>query len=215
MKILRKWMFASAACLLSISITAQTTATTSDGRTVILNSNGTWEYARGSSNTKGREGTSMNKNNFNKSSNAKVQVKSKITNATVFMNPSIWTFKKDKKSGIPEYTFSLKNGGAYAMMLTEKAVLDLESLSVAALNNAKAAAPDARIVSKEMREVNGVKMICLRLDGTIDGTKFSYYGYYYTSKKGTVQLITYALSEVFYKYTSEMEELLNGLVIRS
>lgn len=211
---MKKMMLLITTSTLAISSFAQINATTSDGRNVLLNSNGTWEYSRTSNPTDWKNVTT-NRKTFQKSNTARKEVKSKIINASVFFNASDWLHEFDNKDGVPELTFTMKDGSAYGMMITEKAVLELETLAGAALINARAVAPDAKIVSQELREVNGKKMICLRLDGTIDGTKFSYLGYYYSGKGGTVQLIMYSLAGVFYKYEAQMEEFLNGLVVKN
>lgn len=213
MKLMKKMMLLFTASTLTIASFAQIKAVTTDGRNVILNANGTWEYTNNADPSDWKS-VRMNSGVFRKSSNAKQEVKSKIVNASVFLNSSEWSHKLDNKEGVPEWTFTLKGGSAYGMMITEKAVLELETLAGAALINARAVAPDARIVSQELREVNGKKMICLRLDGTIDGTRFSYLGYYYSSKGGTVQLIMYSVSSVFDRYAAQMEEFLNGLVVK-
>lgn len=54
-----------------------------------------------------------------------------------------------------EYNLNLKSGDLYRMAITERIEVNLEKLAEIAFNNAKAAAPDAKVVKKEYRVVNG------------------------------------------------------------
>ena len=46
----------------------------------------------------------------------------------------------------------------------------------------------------------------------MSGVVFVYYGYYFSNKNGTVQLLTYTSDNLFPFYVEEMEILLNGFV---
>ena len=52
------------------------------------------------------------------------------------------------------------------------------------------------------------------MDGTIQGIKFSYFGYYYSDKSGSTQLLAYTASNLADKYKIEIENFLNGLSIQ-
>ena len=80
-----------------------------------------------------------------------------------------------------------------------------------ALENARDAAPDAKIVKQEYRTVNGNKVLCLQLNGTMRGIKFAYLGYYISNESGTVQLVGFTAQSLFKEYQAEIEEFLNGL----
>jgi hypothetical protein len=51
----------------------------------------------------------------------------------------------------------------------------------------------------------------MQITGTAQGIPFHYYGYYYTGKLGSVQVITYTGESLFEEYKPEFDELLNGL----
>lgn len=71
---------------------------------------------------------------------------------------------------------------------------------------------DLKIVKEEYRTVNGIKVLLFQMNGTTQGIKFSYYGYYYSNENGSVQFITYASQKLIQTYFEECETLLNGLV---
>jgi hypothetical protein len=194
--------------LYAINSTAQTSAVTSAGEEVVLYNDGTWKYV----NKKSTEGAEIKTNStkFSKDKEATFLVKSNITNVGIYLNPKKWSFKKAKDAG--EYEFQLKEKEGYALLLAERIEIPLESLKSIALTNAQKAAPDAEIVKEEYRMVNGIKVLCLQMDGTIQGIRFSYFGYYYSSDKGTVQLLTYTSKSLFKDYQADLETFLNGFV---
>ena len=49
----------------------------------------------------------------------------------------------------------------------------------------------------------------MQMDGTIQGIKFSYFGYYYSDKSGSTQLLVYTASNLADKYKIEIENFLN------
>ena len=75
----------------------------------------------------------------------------------------------------------------------------------------------SRQVSTEASLVADIKALknifMMELKGLIQGIRFVYYGYYYTGKDETIQLITYTYQSEFEEYKTELEKMLNGLVI--
>lgn len=61
--------------------------------------------------------------------------------------------------------------------------------------------------------VNGLKVLLMQMDGTIQGIKFSYFGYYYSNNSGTVQFITYTSQNMLEAKMADAVELLNGLAV--
>ena len=109
--------------------------------------------------------------------------------------------------------FKLKRGDAYALVLIEEISIPLGTLKEAALENAKSAAPDAKMIFEEYRTVNKTEVLCMKIDGTVKGIPFRYYGYYYGGKQGSIQLLTFTGQDFFSKYEQDLTEFLNGLEI--
>lgn len=99
------------------------------------------------------------------------------------------------------------------MIIAERMGIPLENLKKIALDNAKNAAPDAKIVKEEMKKVNGKDILFMQLQGTIDEIPFVYYSYYYTDSKLSLQFITYTSQDLLDEYKDDFQELLDGLVI--
>ncbi len=193
-----------------IFVHAQQIAVTQTGEEVILYDNGTWAY-QNEDDLEEKE-IPTNSKLFKKDKNSTFLLKSNKLNTGFWLNPKVWSFKKATDNPEAEYELQLKGGDLYGMIISEKVEIPLENLKSIAVENGKAVAPDLRITHEEYRTVNDLKVLLLQMDGTTQGIKFSFYGYYYSNSNGTVQFVTYTAQNLLNEYKSESEKLLNGLV---
>lgn len=191
-------------------LSAQEKAVTETGEEVVLYADGTWNYLDSESEVKE---IPVNKKAFKKSKNASFLLKSSRLNLGFWLDPKKWTFKKAENNGDAEYELQLKDGDLYGMIITEKVEVPLETLKDIAVENGKAVAPDLKIIKEEYRTVNGTKVLLIQMNGTTQGIKFSYYGYYYSNSNGTIQFVTYTSQNLLDTYVTDCEELLNGIVV--
>jgi len=200
--------------LSSLAVKSQTLAITGTGEQVYLYDDGTWKYVNEVKKDHSVSDFKINPTSFNKGVDADFQVKSKIINVSVWINAKKWSFSKPSdESSSAEYEFKLKGEDAYAMLITERIEVPLQSLKQIALQNAQSVAPDIRITLEELRKVNNKDVLCLQMEGTIQGIKFIYFGYYYSDENGSLQLITYTSSNLFKNYKPTLQNFLNGLFI--
>lgn len=195
-----------------MTIHAQQRAVTETGEEVTLYDNGTWKYL----NVLVEEEETIiptNPQPFLKDEKSTFLLKSSVLDIGVYLNPKLWAFHKAEDNPDAEYELQMKNGDLYGMIITEKIEIPLETLKSIALETAKAAAPDLTVIKEEYRTVNGLKVLLLQMDGTMQGIKFSYYGYYYSNPNGTVQFITYTSQNLLEEYRNECDNLLNGLSV--
>ncbi len=213
MKIFTK-LFFIAVLMLSIDsdLWAQIKGITESGDEVILYDDGTWLYAADSS-TRLTAAIPLNDTSFTRSKKASFLVKSKKIDVGIYINPKEWKFTKAEPTEPAEFKFEKIDGDLFAMLITEKIGIPIESLSQIAFDNAKNAAPDARLIAQEYRVVNGTKVVMMKITGTIQGIKFVYFGYYYSDENGSVQFLTYTSANLFETYKKDMETLLNGFVL--
>jgi hypothetical protein len=184
-----------------------TTATRDDGRKVLLYPDGTWRLLVDASGTQSTPSTS-------KPTDAALFVKAAKGPFGVWINQEKW--KQDAPADPPDpikITFSHEKGDAYAMIISERISVPMESLKNLALSNAKEVAPDAHIVFEEKRIVNGKQVMCLQMEGTTQGIAFTYYGYYYGGPEGTLQVLTYTGKNLFAEYKPDLDDFLNGTQI--
>lgn len=195
--------------LVSTSV-AQINAITDTGEEVVLYDDGTWKYLNDSLNK--IEEIPVNSTLFQKSEESTFLVRSKRTNVGIWINPKHWNFKKGEEGEPAEFQFQRKGDDLYGMLIAEKISIPIESLKGIALNNARSVAPDIRVIREEYRTVNGLELLMMQMAGTIQGTRFIYYGYYYSSPSGTVQLLTYTGENLFQEYEERIKDFLNGFV---
>ncbi|WP_299208937.1 hypothetical protein [uncultured Dokdonia sp.] len=192
------------------TIQAQLKGITEVGDQVFLYSNGTWKYASevaASSTT-----VTVNPKRFVKDEDATFLLKSTKVDIGVWIDPTEWSFQKSQDNPEAEYELQLKGEDLYGMIIAEKLEIPIENLKDIALENGREAAPDLYVVQEEYRIVNGQKVLFLQLNGTLQGIKFTYYGYYYSSPSGTVQFITYTSQGLLSSYIDDCEKILNGFV---
>lgn len=192
----------------SVGAQAQQKAVTDTGEEVILFTDGTWVYVE--DHTTLADEIRENPRKFTRNDDASFLLKSSRVPHGVYLNPKLWSFTKSVDNADAEYELQLKGEDLYAMLITEKIEIPLETLREVAVQNGRAVAPDLRIVDEELRTVNGQKVLLMQLDGTLEGIKFSYYGYYFSGPSGTVQFITYTSQSLLTTYRATCEALLNG-----
>lgn len=198
--------------LASINLHATQRAVTEEGVVVILHEDGTWkvESKDGAAPVK----IQVNDTAFEKPTTATFNVKSTRNRTTIAFNPEIWSFKKPATTTDAEYKFRLDGKDLYGMLITEQIEIDIEGLTNLVLENAKKVAPDTRAIKKEYRKVNGTKVMYMEMRGTVNGMDVTYRGYYSSNKSGTTQLLAYTGSSLVDRYSSEIDDFLNGLGVQ-
>ena len=201
-------------CLLYLNIpqtfSQEIKATTEDGRAVLLNPNGSWRY---SEDRKASAREDFDFPQFFKPESATVLLKGKRVKYGLWYDRSKWLLDQNIDNTSAEYELTHVEGDRYVVIIPERLQIPLETLGIAAIANAKKAAPDTRIPFEEKRIVNGKEILCLRMDATIQGIPVSYINYYYSGKAGAVQLMTYTGQNLVEEYQPDMMDLLNGLEI--
>jgi len=193
---------------------AQTKAITDVGDEVLLYANGTWKYAGEKKHPSPHDSLmALNKTAFTRDKLATFLVKSKTINAGVYITPGEWEFEKSAPNAPSEYRFRLKALDSYAFIITEKVEVPFENLRDMVLGNAQKRAIDVEMIKNEYRMVNGVKVLSLEYKGTVNGIHFIWFGYFYSSSAGTVQLVTGTVDNLFYPNYKTLENFLNGFVV--
>lgn len=180
-------------------------AKTDTGKEVVLYADGTWKYAVAVASKPNAPG-------LRKPASAAKLFKPDRGSFGIWYDEAKWQLSpKSVEPGRTE--FNLRRGDGYGIAITEEIGIPLSSLKKIALENAKEAGSDAKIVFEETRVVNGKEVLCLKIEGTIEQIPFRFYGYYYGGKQGTIQLLTYTGQVLFEKYEQDFLDFLNGLEI--
>ncbi|HZV44349.1 MAG TPA: hypothetical protein VFF90_07715 [Saprospiraceae bacterium] len=203
-------LFLSCLIFLAYGGYSQMMGVTDTGDKVVLYSDGRWVYAE--RDTVREEEIPTNSKAFKKSKDADFLLKSQRTETGFWLDPKTWTFTTPESDAAAEYELDHENGSLYGLVITENLDLSLTALANIALQNAREAAPDIKVTDKEYRMVNGKKVLMMRMVGTIQEIRFSYFGYYYTAPGVSVQYLVYTSETFMEENLTAVEELLNGFV---
>jgi hypothetical protein len=188
-------------CLLAISAQSQEVVTTASGKQITVFPDGTWKVLPDS------PGSATSR-----SVGATAKLEVNRGRSAVYYDPNKWKLKSEEQGGRSNLEHA--EGDGYALIIAERVGMSIDVLKNIALQNARAAAPDASIVAEEPRKVNGVELLMLQIEGTISGIPFTYLGYYYTGEHGSIQVITFTGRNLFAEFRPDFEELLNGFVVK-
>ena len=181
-------------------------ATTGDGKKVILDTDGTWSYkAVKKSNKQGKNDIP---------SKSKKVFKGRHELYELWYNNKKWKVSKGYKHPDGDITLVHSDGDAYVVVIAERLSMSINTLKNLAFENAKEAAPDIRIIFEESKDVNGVNILHMQMDGTIQEIPFTYYSYYWGGEAGTLQVLAYTGQNLFKEYKADFADILNGLVIK-
>jgi hypothetical protein len=194
------------------ALDAQILATTLDGDTVLLNSDGTWAYLDTSDFVD--EVLPVNPEKFVKPSSAKENYKGISKGYQIWYREKEWS-RIDPKNLNPlaEVAFKSTEMDAYVMLIYEAMEATTQTLADIAIIQARKTASDLTVLSKEIRSVNGKDMVALEMTGKIQSIDIYYYNYYYSGPEGSIQLLCFTTAKASDGLKPKMEDLLNGLVI--
>jgi hypothetical protein len=196
----------------SSALDAQILATTTDGDTVLLNSDGTWAYLDTSDLVD--EVLPVNPLKFTKPSSAKENYKAISKSYQIWYREKDWA-RIDPKNLNPlaEVAFKSTEMDAYGMLIYEGMEANSQTLADVAIMQARKTASEIIVLSKEIRSVNGKDMVALEMTGKIQGIDIYYYNYYYSGPEGSIQLLCFTTAKASDGLKPKMEDFLNGLVI--
>lgn len=183
-------------------------AVTDEGDIVILKDDGTWEFA--DSTIVESIDIDVNPTPYEKSETAKFKLKSVKTNSEVWIDAKKWSFAKGASDEDAEYNFQIKGGDVYGQLISEQIELDIVTLTTAALDNARSASPGMKMTALEYRTVNETKVLFMKMEGAIQGTNYTFAGYYYSNSSGSTQFLTYTGANLYDRYSEDIEMFLNG-----
>jgi len=210
---MKQFLFCCLIFAVTINVSGQKKAVvTESGKEVLLFDDGTWKYVFDDPSGSVKIDTII----MSKPKESGYFIESIKLKYGVWINKKRWTFQKSVSDGtIPsEYTFKLNGEDAYGMIIAEKIEIPIDNLLDIAFQHAKNAATDAKIIKQECRKVNGKVIHFMQMEGTLQGIKFVYLGYYYSDSNGSVQFLTYTSKNLLSQYKEEMESLLNGFIIK-
>jgi hypothetical protein len=195
------------------ALLAQQTATTKDGKTVLLNEDGTWVYQPEATGSKIEFNDSL-LTKYSKPTAAKTLLKSERTDHAIWYNETKWTRSDMKPTEASEYLLKLKERDGYCITVVEQIEIPLENFSNIVVKSMKMRGAENLVVEKEeYRLVNGKRVLFMQFTLTMSGMTFTYAGYYFSNESGTSQILCYTAKNLFNQYKQDFMNMLNGFVV--
>lgn len=130
----------------------------------------------------------------------------------VWIDPTLWSItEKNQKLG--RIDFKHVSNSLFAALISEPVTIPFDELAKSAIKNFREKDPKAEIEEREMRYINGRKMLMMIASATYEGSQIKFIGYYYAGSSGTVQLLAWTTKSLFSTNQARLEEFLNGLVV--
>lgn len=216
--------------ILSLSIylplKSQTIAVTESGDTIFVYNDGTWSFTDDS-----ESGEVVNKIGF-LSRDIKIDTIStpfevsstanKTITSTIFEDFEFRYNDKKWKRQPPgqynkeaEFAFSSKTKDIFCVAITEEVEVGMENLLKIAIHTMEEnTGAKVNLIKSELRKINGTDVIHGVLQMQASGLNFVFDSYYFSDERGSIQLTTWTGENVHEKYKSEIEELLNGFILK-
>jgi hypothetical protein len=160
----------------------------------------------------GNQNENTEAGNNNPPGDSKTFVKAPQGDFGVWIDGEKWK-RAEANNDATKITFVHQGETSYAMIIGERVRVSMDALGRAALQNAKKVAPDVTLLFKEKRIISGKSVLCMQMTGTVQGSSFMYYGYYYGGPEGTLQVICYTSPELFDQAKTDFDELLSSIKI--
>lgn len=173
-------------------------AVTEDGRKVILQANGKWNFD-----------TSPNKVARKKSD----FYQTKVPDFSLTYDNTKWNLDPSRE-GNTRQLFRHINAPVIGMVIADEIPANAATMKNIALYHAKKADPNAKIITEEMRKLSGQDILTLKFMAGIEGLEFFYHGNYYANENGNVQVICFTSQQLFHKYEADCKQFIDGLKIK-
>lgn len=127
-----------------------------------------------------------------------------------YYNPAEWSIDLST-AGKPLFTHV--SGTGYAVIVYESISAPQDQLVELAIMNAKKVASNVQLGSQSIHLVNGSEITVAEYTATIEGQQLSYLNYYFSSSRGTVQVLTFTSKELSMQVRPILDEFLSGLAV--
>jgi len=156
-------------------------------------------------------------NSFTVPSKSHTQVKGYNENYGVQYDAQKWDILKG--SHFPgslfqnyEFEFSHRKSFAVGLLMADTITYPIDKIISISLKQIKESATEFTVAYGEVFYVNNEQVYMVMLQTVEHGIPLTYYNYYYSGKRGSIQFLGYCNQEVFWKYEDDIKDLLNGLI---
>lgn len=136
-------------------------------------------------------------------------------NAQIAFNSNDWEIDNSSVNEdaeiAKEYGFKHKSEPLWFKIIAEKSELSYEMLMDALIENASSGGLEQiEVARKGMREVNGLQLQWVNLNGIYQGARMTFYSHMYTGQKGTIQLAGFTTSNLIEEHEPIIDDLVSS-----
>jgi hypothetical protein len=151
---------------------------------------------------------------YKKNKNSKSICLSNEFGYKVYYNDKIWKeIDPTIVNSSAEKAFKMVDSEVFGLILAESNDLNLKELRYTAIYNLYNASERYEILHDALRYINGNEVLSMQFMAKVNAMDIKYHNYYFTDHSRVIQFSTFTRSESYEKNKSEMEALMNGLVI--
>jgi hypothetical protein len=104
-------------------------------------------------------------------------------------------------------------GDGQALVIVERIAVHRGAVEDVALANAQLADPNAKVIYRAQRRINGSDVRFLKIEANIKEVPMVYWGYFYGGENGTVQVVAYTAKSRLSDYEKDFMDFLAGFTI--
>lgn len=207
------------------TIAAQERAFTESGDTIYVYPDGTWSYEldllrenKSFFETVG-ERTALDTSSIVYTSPA-VNTKNLVSSnngTTISYNPAPWKRMPPAQiNELAEFVLTTPRMETFMMVINEGVEVGMENIYPFAKNNfMNMADSEPEFIQEEYRLVNGVYVVSSIFRAKVQSIDLTYHCYFHSGPEGTTQVFTWTYTKLYDKHKGDMEDVLNGLVIKT
>src|SRR5215467_1259409 len=147
--------------------------------------------------------TSESQSPYTRRSATTTRIKTSVEEYVLWVDETKW--KQQESDNPSELIFSHVNGEIGAKVTTQGPAMSTKTLWYErVLPAVKSADPDAKIIFKEKRIVNGRPILAVQMSARVEGDLWGIVGYYHGGSSGNIQVIGFTLAPTFTKNVGEI-----------
>jgi hypothetical protein len=187
---------------------AQLSAVTENGRAVILFSNGTWSYMNDSVLL-----SNSDLSHYSIPGDSHEFLRGKTISYRIWYNSEKWIVLPDTIYKNADYSFENSRGELLALVIAERIEVPLQKIREIALDNFKKAGTEYKVSEEQRIMVNGTEGLLLKIDALVEGIPYAYLNCYFSTDRGTYQVMTFTGYNLFDRYRKEMMDFISGFTL--
>jgi hypothetical protein len=112
------------------------------------------------------------------------------------------------------FEFRHADGDLYLRVFGERVEIPLDKYEDMIVGDMRPNAPDAKVVRRGYRMVNGQRMLLLEIEATAKGIPFTFYTHCWSDGQGTVQIMGWSGRNVMKEFRPIIEAFVSGFTVR-